>query len=223
MSNQPTAIVTGAGSGIGKQTAIQLREQGYRVVLVGRTRAKLEATAQQCTDTLVIEDDLAKPLAASRIVAAAGRVDALAHVAGHAPNMPINDLTSDVITECMEINLGAAARLAAAAWEPLKQSDGVIVNVSSVASIDPFPGFAIYAAAKVGVNMFTRCIAQEGVRAVTVAPGAVETPMLRGIFDEAAIPRDKTLDPADVARVIVGCITGERAFESGEVIVVPSP
>ncbi len=98
-----------------------------------------------------------------------------------------------------------------------------MVNVSSMASIDPFPGFSIYAASKLAVNMFTRCIAQEGLRAVAIAPGAVETPMLRGLFDESVIPRDKALDPAEVAKVIVDCITGNRAFESGEVITVPSP
>lgn len=222
-SNNKTAIVTGAGSGIGRQVAIQLSAKGYRVVLVGRTRGKLEQTAEQCGDAVVVVEDVAKPQVAERVVKAAQRVDAIAHVAGYAPNMPIEQLTPEVISECMETNLGAAARLTAAAWAALKASDGVVVNVSSIASLDPFPGFSIYAAAKVGVNMFTRCTAQEGIRAVTVAPGAVETPMLRGIFDESMIPRDKTLDPADVAQVIVGCITGEREFESGEVITVPSP
>ena len=86
-----------------------------------------------------------------------------------------------------------------------------MVNVSSMASIDPFPGFATYAAAKIGV------------KAVAVAPGAVETPMLRSMFNEQMIPKDKALSPEQVAKIITDCITGERAFTSGETIAVPSP
>jgi len=231
MSDNKTAIVTGAGSGIGCETAKLLSAQGYNVVLVGRTRSKLEKTAQVCESAAVVVLDIVKPLAAGRVVALTlerfGRVDAVAHVAGFAPNIAIDQLTPEVVSQCMETNLGAAARLATAAWKALKVNAGVIVNVSSMASIDPFPGFSIYAAAKIGVNMFTRCIAQEGeaagITAVTIAPGAVETPMLRELFDETVIPRDKAMDPKNVAQVIVDCVTGERAFESGEVITVPSP
>jgi NAD(P)-dependent dehydrogenase (short-subunit alcohol dehydrogenase family) len=85
----------------------------------------------------------------------------------------------------------------------------------------------MYASAKAAVNMFTLCTAREGaaigVRAVALAPGAVETSMLRGLFDEKAIPHDKTLTPEQVATVIRDCLTGARRFTSGETIPVPSP
>jgi NAD(P)-dependent dehydrogenase (short-subunit alcohol dehydrogenase family) len=98
--------------------------------------------------------------------------------------------------------------------------------VSSMASIDPFPGFAAYAAAKAGLNMLTHVTAREGaaigLKAVAIAPGAVETPMLRSAFDERAIPRHAALSPQAVASLIADCITGRRAFQPGEVIqIVP--
>ena len=81
-----------------------------------------------------------------------------------------------------------------------------------MASVDPFPEFAIYAAAKAGVNALTLCLGKQGqphgIRAVTIAPGAVETPMLRGLFDPTMIPPEKTLTPVEVASTIVACMTG---------------
>jgi NAD(P)-dependent dehydrogenase (short-subunit alcohol dehydrogenase family) len=237
MANHKCAVVTGAGSGIGRSTARLLARAGYNVVLVGRTRAKLEETAASLRDgppheSLVLSVELTDPAATRAIVdhalAAFGRIDAMANVAGAAPLLPIEKITPEIWRDCIDANLSYVVNLTAAAWPTFrKQKSGVIVNVSSMASIDPFPGFSIYAAAKVGINMFTKCTASEGkeigVRAVTVAPGAVETPMLRGLFSETQLPRDKTLRPEEVAKVICGCITGDRKFESGEVIVVASP
>lgn len=235
MSEHRSAIVTGAGSGIGRATALLLAEAGYRVTLVGRTREKLQQTAAQFSDedaAVVWPADLTHPQASATIVRQTlthfGRIDAIAHIAGDAPLLPIEQLTPEIVQRCLGTNLAAAAYLAAAAWPVFKQQhDGVIVNVSSMASLDPYPGFALYAAAKLGVNMFTRCLAQEGeaigLRAVTIAPGAVETPMLRALFDETRIPPRCTLSPAEVARVIVQCITGQRTFAPGELIVMNSP
>jgi NAD(P)-dependent dehydrogenase (short-subunit alcohol dehydrogenase family) len=231
MNEISTAIVTGAGSGVGRATALGLAQVGWRVALVGRTESKLLDTAKACKGAVVITADLTDPAACRQVVADAleglGQLDAVAHIAGDAPNMPIAQLTGDVVQRCLATNIAATANLTAAAWPTFAaQGRGMFVNVSSMASLDPFPGFSIYAAAKVAVNLFTRCTAQEGaangIQAVCVAPGAVETPMLRAVFDESMIPKDKALDPRDVARVITDCITGARRFQPGETIVVPS-
>jgi len=236
-STSPTAIVTGASSGVGRATAIQLAEAGYRVALVARSEDKLNETAQACTEagapeTQVIALDISRADACRAVIEQVmqgwGRVDALANVAGYAPLKPIEQVTPEMWQQNMDINLSAIVHLTAACWKPWrKQKSGVVVNVSSMASIDPFPGFAIYASAKVGVNMFTLCTAREGerigVKAVAIAPGAIETPMLRENFNEKMIPADQTLSPDQVAEVIVQCITGERDFESGETLAMPSP
>lgn len=241
MADAKTAIVTGAGSGIGRETALLLAGAGYDVALVARTEATLRQTVERIAAahpaperrrTLVLAEDLCDPAAPRRIVdrtlAAFGRIDALCNVAGTAPLQPIEAITPDIWRRNIDINLSAPVLLTAAAWPTFqKQRRGVVVNVSSMSSIDPFPGFSIYAAAKIGLNMFTRTTADEGkpinVRAVAIAPGAVETPMLRQNFDHSFIPADKTLAPAAVAAVIRDCVTGARSFQPGEVIVLPSP
>lgn len=228
-----TAIVTGAGSGIGRSTALLLDAAGYKLALVGRTESKLKQTADQLTrPSLVIPCDLCDPGDCADVIRKAqqwfNRIDVLANVAGDAPNLTLDKVTPAIWRRCIDTNLSAAVHLTAAAWPLFKQQQsGMIVNVSSMASISPFPGFAIYAAAKAGLNMFTLATAKEGkplgIQAVAVAPGAVETPMLRSVFDEGKIPRHKALPPEAIAQVIVGCATGQRAFTSGETITVPSP
>lgn len=234
MNNQHMAIVTGAGSGVGRATAVLLAEAGYNLVLVARTESALRATAQAISSVAVevLPLDIADPTAGHRIIERSlqrfGRIDAIANVAGAAPLLPIEQVTPDVWRTCIDTNLSSIVLLTTAAWPTFKaQGHGVIVNVSSMASLDPFPNFAIYAAAKVGVNMFTSCTAAEGeslgIKAVCIAPGAIETPMLRQLFSEQIIPPDKCLSPAAVARVIRDCVVGTYAFKSGETIVMNSP
>jgi NAD(P)-dependent dehydrogenase (short-subunit alcohol dehydrogenase family) len=152
-----------------------------------------------------------------------GRIDAVSHCAGLAPVRSIGEMTPAEWRETIDTNLSAAFYLAKAAWPVFeRQRGGAIVNVSSLASRDPFPGFAAYGAAKAGINLFGLSAAREGqpmgIRVYTVAPGAVETDMLRKIMSPEQFPREKTLEPADVARVIAGCVQGDLRYASGEVI-----
>ena len=235
MTDSPTAIITGAGSGIGQATAEILAAAGYRLTLVGRSEEKLNDTATRIAthdvETLLLTADITHADECQRIVQSTidtfGRLDALANVAGYAALLPIAKVTEEIWRGNIDTNLSAIVHLTAAAWPHLKVNGGVIVNVSSMASIDPFPNFAIYAAAKAAVNMFTQCTASEGskqnIKAVAIAPGAVETQMLRSMFNEKMIPKSKALSPVDVGQVIADCITGRRAFRAGETIALKSP
>ena len=240
MQENKTAIVTGAGSGVGRATAELLAQSGYNVVLAGRTRSKLDQTAQrieqQTADgavtcravTIDITDARACQELVNETVQVYGRIDAMANVAGVAPLMPLEQVTAQVLQTSLDTNLSSVVYLTVAAWPTFKtQNSGVIVNVSTIGTIDPWPGFAAYVSAKAGLNMFTYCTAQEGaaigLKAVVVAPGAIETPMLRANFDEKMLPRDKALAPRQVGQVVCDCITGKRTFEPGQVIQVPSP
>ncbi len=235
MTSTLTAMITGAGSGIGKATAQFLSRAGYRLILAGRDEAKLHAVtaalSRPADDVCVVPTDIADPAACRSLVQETvrrfGRLDALANVAGYASLTPIARITDDEWLLTINTNLSAIVHLTAAAWPHLGVRGGVIANVSSMASVDPFPNFAMYAAAKAAVNMFTRCTASEGaplgIKAVCIAPGAVETPMLRSLFDEDMIPRQAALSPEQVAEVIGQCITGRRTYTSGETILVPSP
>lgn len=239
MSSLQSAIVTGAGSGVGRATALALAAAGYNVTLVARRAETLAETARliaaqqgNAARALPLAADLADPAACGTIVArtltAFGRLDAIANVAGYAQSCPIEKITPEEWRKTIDTNLSYVMYLTAAAWPTFKeQRRGIIVNVSSMASFDPFPGFAMYAPAKAALNMFTLITAREGgplgIRAVAVAPGAIETPMLRALFNEKILPMDKTLTPDSVAAVIRDCVTGARAFTPGETIAFPSP
>ena len=235
----PVAIVTGAGSGVGRQLALRLSASGHRLALAARRRPTLEQTARDAVsagaseeDIHIVPTDLCVPSACAALVAQTverfGRLDVLANVAGFAVFSTIDEITDELWRTALDTNLSGPVHLTAQVWPHFsRRRAGLVVNVSSLASIDPFPRFAMYATAKAALNMFTHCTAREGealgIRSVCIAPGAVETPMLRGLFDEATLPPDHTLDPGEVADVIADCILGRRSFESGELIEVPSP
>jgi NAD(P)-dependent dehydrogenase (short-subunit alcohol dehydrogenase family) len=224
---QPVAIITGAGRGIGRATAEELARRGYCLALLSRSANELEETQKLCGGGIVLPVDITDAESVERTVGAVadrfGRIDAIVHCAGLAPQRSIGEMTVGEWHSVLNTNLSAAFYLCRAAWPVFeRQQSGVVVNVSSMAGRDPFPGFAAYGAAKAGVNLFGLSAAREGqkigVRVHTIAPGAVETKMLRQILSTEQYPTEKTLAPQDVARVIAQCVTGELAYTSGEVI-----
>ncbi|MDQ7012544.1 MAG: SDR family oxidoreductase [Planctomycetota bacterium] len=251
-NTQRVAIVTGAGSGIGRATAEMLGECGFAVVLAGRTRETLEATAESVPgETLVLPADVGTETGARAIVEGAagafGRLDVLVNNAAVAPCKPFAEFGWAELERMYRVNSIGPMALIAAAWpvfaaqhaaqpttgnpehRPPEGHDNIarIVNLSSMATLDPFPGLAAYAASKAAVNLLTRACANEGadagIKAFAVAPGAVETAMLRSIASEDVLPRNMTLNPKQVASVILACACGERDEENGSVILVPSP
>lgn len=227
MSN-PVAIITGAARGIGRAIAVELKRSGYEVLLTSRTRKDLQAAATEI-GAVAFPADVTRPAEVDALVADAldrfGRIDAVVNNAGLAPVISVKDMSIDRWRAVLDTNLSAAFYLSRAVWPTFeRQKAGVIVNISSIAARDPFPGFAAYGAAKAGLNLFGLALAREGepinVRIHTVAPGSVETAMFRGIMSAQQWPTDKTLDPADVARVVAQCIHGDLRHTSGEVIYV---
>ena len=235
MSDQTRSVfvVTGAGGAVGGALARQLAEAGCRLMLTSRTERKLEAVLGELDpDTAAGRAaDLTDEAAARGVVDAAverfGRVDGVAHVAGNASLVPVERITMADWRATIDTNVSALLTLVAAAWPHFRrQRGGRVAAVSSMASLDPFPGFSLYAPAKAAENTFIDVVGKQGaelgVEAVSVAPGAIETPMLRSLFDEATIPRDRTLAPETVAALVRDCLLGDRAFRSGETIEMPS-
>jgi meso-butanediol dehydrogenase/(S,S)-butanediol dehydrogenase/diacetyl reductase len=230
----PVAIVTGAGSGIGRSVATLLHARGFELTLIGRTRSKLEETAALAgaTNALRIACDIADSERAAacvdRTLERFGRLDVLVNNAGIAPVVPIGETTEELLEEVFYANTFGPAFLIARAWPVfLAQRGGRVINVSTMGTVDPFAGFFAYAASKSALDSFTRSIANEGaeqgIRAFSVNPGAVETPLLRQNFGESILPRNRTLDASAVAEVIVACACGEWDGENGRCILVPSP
>jgi len=227
--NEPVAIITGASRGIGLATAQELSARGYRLSLVARSEADLKQAAKSCGTSMIITADISQSDEVEGVVSktldAMGRVDALINNAGLAIMKPIEQFTPDQWRATVDVNLSAAFLFCRRLWPVWrKQGGGVVVNVSSRAAQDPFPGFAAYAAAKAGLNMLGLALAREGaeigVRVHTVAPAATETAMFRSLFTEAQYESSKTMDPAVVARIIVQCVCGDLKYTSGQVIYV---
>ena len=182
------AIVTGAGTGIGRATARVLAEYGADVVLAGRRRELLEETASSITQTgrraVVVPTDITDDDACAALVGAAlaayGQVDVLVNNAGGSINKPPLDWTAADWHQIVDQNLSGAWFMSLHAGRHMvSRGAGSIVNISSGASFLALPNVAPYGAAKAGLNSITRSLAAawtpSGVRVNAVACGAVKT------------------------------------------------
>jgi len=241
-SDRPVALITGGSSGIGLATAKLLAAAGYHVAIVGRSEDRLGAAAAEIERPHAADDtgpqviqlsaDMADADQAAWIVAQTviefGRIDVLVNAAALAPLVLMDQQSVELLSTTLAVNTLAPAAAVLAAWPSMvAQQSGVIINISSMATINPFPGFFAYAASKGALNAMTRSMAVEGrahnIRAYSIAPGAVETPMLRSIVSAADLPLERTLQPSQVAEVIMACIAGTHPAASGDLVVLPSP
>lgn len=206
-------VVTGGGRGIGRAICMRFAEGGAHVIAASRavdnleeTKRAVEAAGGTCSihaTDVCSEDEITSLIETT--VGRHGRVDVLVNNAGVAPLGMIEELDPALFETILSVNVKAVFLGCRAVWPVMKkQGSGVIINTSSVASIDPFPGFAAYGASKAWVNAWTKALAEEGrplgISVFAVAPGAVETRMLRDAFPD--FPADQALEPADVAHVV---------------------
>jgi 3-oxoacyl-[acyl-carrier protein] reductase len=233
------AIVTGGGSGIGRAAALRLAKAGYAVALVGRRWQPLDQVAGEILASggkaQAISADVSKMDEVAAIVAktmeAYGRIDALINNAGSARVVPLHQMTPYQWHEALDANLSSAFYTTRAVWPIMQRQHassgkeiGTIVNISSMSAKDPFSGLGAYGAAKAGLNLLTLATAREGadagIRAVCIAPGAVDTGMFKSVMGDRPIPEGIALDPDDVAAMIVDAVAGSLRFSSGETIYV---
>ena len=231
MSERRAGIVTGAGSGIGRATALRLARAGWRLALVGRDPSRLSETARLMgttgADALVLPADLARLDALAAVTdqasAALGRVDALVNCAGACPSGAIASLDAATLAPVFALNAFAPALLVARLWPVfLRQGGGCVVSITSLMAGHPFSGLSAYAASKAALESLTRSIHAEGaalaIRAFSIAPGAVETAMLRGLFDKTQLPASQTLSPDRVAEEVEHCLEHRRDERAGGTI-----
>ncbi len=232
----PVTIVTGGGSGIGRALALLLHEAGHAVVISGRRRERLMETVALGTGGperwLVHPADLRNDAVAVALVDAAirrfGRIDTLVNCAGVAPRSTAADTDERLLIDTFEVNAFGPAALIRRCWPHfLRQGKGCIVNVSTLSTTDPFPGYFAYAAAKSALDSMTRSANREGsdlgIRSFGVNPGLVETEMLRANFSKELIPPERALSPEAAAAFIKTFIDGKRDDDQGKCIPLPGP
>jgi len=234
------AIVTGAGSGMGRGTALRFGKSGTRVVVAGRTAGNIEETVAMILhaggDAIACIADVGCEADAVRIVDAAlgryGRLDFAANVAGVAAipkplhEMSIEEFEDDHAVNSRGVFLGMKYQIPAM----LKTGGGAIVNVTSGAAYRGLAYFSGYTAAKHAALGLTRVAALEyadqGIRVNSVAPGAIATPMLMRNSDEVldpmrlSTPMKRFGSVEEIAAVTVWLCSDDSSYVTGQVLPV---
>jgi NAD(P)-dependent dehydrogenase (short-subunit alcohol dehydrogenase family) len=226
-----TCVITGASRGIGLAIARRFARGGNRIVAAARDEGRLRQAAEQIRtaggECDAVAADVATLEGARRLIDRARtsfqRVDVLVNNVGAAPLSAVEKTSDADFEAAIAANCAAVFYTTRAAWPIMReQGGGTIVNISSMSSVDPFPGFSVYGACKAWVNLFTKAAADEGkavgIRVFAVAPGAVETDMLRSNFPK--IPREQTLDPDDVAGLVEAVCDRRMDHSTGQTIFI---
>jgi len=236
------AIVTGAGTGIGRATAELLAESEGRLVLVGRRQGMLEETAEIAAaagaEALIVSCDLTEPASPELIVRQTlerfGEVHVLVNNAGvPGEGVQLHEVRDDLWGEILDTNLTAQFRMCRAVLPSFtQQGSGVIVNVSSTAAQVAMTRMAAYSTAKAGLVALTRAIANDygskGVRCNALCPGPTRTPMTANVMDQPdrhealirGIPVGRVAEPAEIARAIVMLCGETSSYMNGAVLTV---
>jgi NAD(P)-dependent dehydrogenase (short-subunit alcohol dehydrogenase family) len=221
---QRVAMVTGAGSGVGRETALALSREGYALVLVGRRRERLEQTAgafaPEASPALVVAADVGDPAAVRDVFAQIqgrfGRLDVLFNNAGiGAPAVPLEQLTYEQWIAVVDVNLTGVFLCMQAAFALMKSQDprgGRIINNGSISAHTPRPNSAPYTATKHAVSGLTKSAALDG-RAFDIACGQIDignaatdlTARMKNGVPQAngTVAAEPTIDPLHVARAVV--------------------
>jgi 3-oxoacyl-[acyl-carrier protein] reductase len=238
------SLITGAGSGIGRATALLFAEEGAKVVAIDRNREALEKTqslieqkrgnCQSLVFDLTQESQVAEVI--DTAIATYGRIDILHNNAGVSIVKPITETTEADWDFLFNINLKAVFfGCKHVIPHMVKQGGGVIINTASELSIVGQPLFSAYCATKGGVLAFTRALAVEwvakGIRVNAVCPGPIATPMLQAEFDIApnpnaekqaaieSIPAGRLGKPEEIAKVVLFLASDDAQFVHGAAIV----
>ncbi|KGR88772.1 short-chain dehydrogenase [Lysinibacillus boronitolerans JCM 21713 = 10a = NBRC 103108] len=231
---QQVVIITGAGSGIGRETAKLLATKGKALVLVDFDETSgldtLHAVKEHQLQAIFVQADVSQSLDVKKYVDTAketfGRIDAFINNAGVlSPPALLGDLDEETFDRVISVNLkGAFLGLKYVLKEMEQQQSGVIVNTSSAAGIQGQPYLGGYAASKHGVIGLTKTAAMEygpkGIRVNAICPGGVTTNMTKGLVSspEGNGPLRRLADPTEIANVIAFLISQEASYVNGAIV-----
>ena len=223
MAAKRIALVTGAGSGIGRASAIALASDGFTMVVAGRQAAPLEDTAERCrqagSEALAVPTDVTNPTSVDDLYATIaerfGRLDLLFNNAGRgAPPASVGDLSIEVWREVVDTNLTGAFLMTQGAFRLMRTQDpngGRIINNGSISAHVPRPMAVAYTATKHAITGLTRSTSLDG-RAYDIACGQIDIgnaatdmagPMMTGTLQaDGRVAVEPTMDVEDVARAV---------------------
>ena len=216
---QKVAVVTGAGTGIGRATAVELAAAGWTVALAGRRPGPLEETASLAPNSFAVTADITRPADVTALFSAVrdryGRLDLLFNNAGtFGPPVPLEELTYDQWRAVVDVNLNGAFLCAQAAFRRMKEQDpqgGRIINNGSISAHVPRPHSVAYTATKHAMTGLTRSLSLDG-RPYRIACGQIDignaaTDMTARMRSGILQPNGTTavepvMDVGDVARTV---------------------
>lgn len=244
MPDQKAAIVTGAGSGIGRAVAVRLSLEGFRVAIATRDPGEAETTAGAIRDgggsAMAVATDVSNPAEVEHLVKSVmtswNSIDVLVNNAGINLPQPIDNVDSSSWESVLAVNLtGAFLLMRAVLPHMLAVGSGVIVNISSPHALRCGTGVAAYTTSKAALLGLTRAVAidygRRGIRVNAVLPGTIDTPLVwklipardrarrRAVFEEVH-PIGRIGQPADIARVVAFLASGDADFLLGAAISV---
>ena len=226
--------VTGGNSGMGYAIALAFATCGAKVI-VADLAAELTAAPETPVDLQYRQTDVSKPQQVRALIEFAtaryGRLDVLVNNAGiSGPWLPLSEQTEATMDAVFGVNLkGVLYGLKYGLAEMMKHRSGVIINIASVQAIRPiYAGASLYAASKAAVVSLTRSAAHEygqyGIRVVAVAPGPVDTPMLRAADPQGtiveAVPLHRIGAPAEIANAVLWLASDAASYVSGSLLTV---
>lgn len=236
-------LVTGGSSGIGSAIAKALAAAGAKVALTYRTHPKSAANLVRSIkrrrgEAIAIEADVCDPAAVvamfQRMDEIWGGIDILINNAGMDGERVLSwEADLSAWKKVIEVNFFGAFHCASEALKRMvPQKSGVVLNVSSVHEEIAWSGYSAYASSKAALGMLTKTLAQEaaphGVRVLAIAPGAIRTPINRGVWSNPKglkdllkkIPLNRVGEPDEIARMAVVLVSNTASYITGRTIVV---
>jgi NAD(P)-dependent dehydrogenase (short-subunit alcohol dehydrogenase family) len=240
------ALITGAGSGIGRATALVFAAEGAKLAVVDRAEDHALAVAAEIgqggAEAIAVRADVSKAADTERMVAETigrfGRLDILYNNAGIGFARRTHLLTEEEWDRTIDVDLKGVFLGCKYALPELMKRGGVILSTASVAGIEGFRQMAAYCAAKAGVIMLTKSLAMDyaehGIRVNCICPGSIETPLYESGFDNLTPEKrarahqmfaamhlvGRAGEPQEIARVAMFLCSQDASFITGQAVVV---
>jgi short-subunit dehydrogenase len=232
---QQRALITGAGSGIGKETALAFAKAGINLVLIGRDQQRLATVAGMAADLGVSAQAYPLDLAdipevapsIAKIAQESGPIDILINNAGMGYTNPLADTPLSDWQRVIDLNLTSVYQCVQGILPAMRQQGGgMIVNVSSIAADNFFPDWGAYSVSKAGLVAFSRILALEeranAIRVTIITPGAVNTPIWDSDSVKADFDRSAMLTPDIIAQAILQAVLLPKQAVVETMTIMPS-